>query len=161
MRSAYLAEANVDAAGMYAGSAWGPGWAGAGWFWDPWFSAFTFVPADGIFYSPFGWGFYSPWLVYQAPIYGYGHFYHQFSMNYHNWGPGRHYIGGPAYAHGTYRGPGSVRAFHSGSTRMRAPAFGRSAAGGVHSGGFHGSGFHGGGMHGSFGGFHGGGFHGR
>ena len=37
--------------------------------WDPWFSCYTFIPGDGIFYSPFGWGFYSPWWAYQAPIY--------------------------------------------------------------------------------------------
>jgi FecR protein len=62
LRSGYLAEANVDAAGMYAANGWGgPGWWGADWYWDPWFDAFTFIPGDGIFYSPFGWGFYSPW----------------------------------------------------------------------------------------------------
>ena len=59
LRSGYLAEANVDAAGMYAANGWGgAGWYGADWYWDPWFSAFTFIPGDGIFYSPFGWGFY-------------------------------------------------------------------------------------------------------
>jgi FecR protein len=76
LRSAYLAEANVDAAGIYAGNGWGPwgpGWWGADWYWDPWFDAFTFIPGDGIFYSPFGWGFYSPWWVYEAPLYGYGY----------------------------------------------------------------------------------------
>jgi len=57
LRSAYLAEANVDAAGIYATNGWGPwgpGWWGADWYWDPWFNAFTFIPGDGIFYSPFG-----------------------------------------------------------------------------------------------------------
>jgi hypothetical protein len=64
LRSGYLAEANVDAAGIYAVNGWGgPGWWGADWYWDPWFDAFTFIPGDGIFYSPFGWGFYSPWWV--------------------------------------------------------------------------------------------------
>jgi len=29
---------------------------GAGWYWDPWFGSYTFIPGDGIFYSPFGWG---------------------------------------------------------------------------------------------------------
>jgi hypothetical protein len=55
LRSGYLAEANVDAARLYAVNGWGgPGWWGADWYWDPWFSAFTFIPGDGIFYSPFG-----------------------------------------------------------------------------------------------------------
>ena len=61
LRSAYLAEANVDAAGMYIAKGWGPwgfGWWGANWYWDPWFDAYTFIPGNGIFYSPFGWGFY-------------------------------------------------------------------------------------------------------
>jgi hypothetical protein len=45
LRSSYLAEANVDAAGIYAangGGPWGYGWLGASWYWDPWFDAFTF-----------------------------------------------------------------------------------------------------------------------
>jgi hypothetical protein len=42
LRSGYLAEANVDAAGTYAENGWGgPGWWGADWYWDPWFDAFT------------------------------------------------------------------------------------------------------------------------
>jgi len=163
LRSAYLAEANVDAADIYAANGWGPwgfGWWGADWYWDPWFDAYTFIPGNGIFYSPFGWGFYSPWWVDQAPFYGYGsgrHYYHHFSGNARNWGPGSHYVTGPRYANGIYRGPGSVgRGFHSGP-RMVGTARGFGAFGG---GGFHGSvgGFHGGG-----GGFHGGGgggFHG-
>jgi hypothetical protein len=33
----------------------------------------TLVPGDGILYSPFGWGFYSPILVYRSPFYyGFG-----------------------------------------------------------------------------------------
>lgn len=72
-RSDYLAQANVDAARLYYTGGWyGPGWFGPGWYWDPWFSAFTFIPGDGIFYSPFGWGFYSPVVVYRAPIYFHG-----------------------------------------------------------------------------------------
>ena len=159
LRSGYLAEANVDAAGIYAQNGWGgPSWWGADWYWDPWFDAFTFLPGDGIFYSPFGWGFYSPWCVYQAPFFGYGygfgrygyvHNYHHFSTDARNWGYGSHYVAGRSYAHGIYHGPGSTgRGFHSGpsmASSMR--GFGRFGGGGFHSGG----GFHGGG----------GGFHGR
>jgi hypothetical protein len=25
-----------------------------------------------LFFNPFGWGFYSPWVVYRAPFFGYG-----------------------------------------------------------------------------------------
>lgn len=173
LRSGYLAEANVDAAGMYAQNGWGgPGWWGADWYWDPWFDAFTFIPGDGIFYSPFGWGFYSPWWVYQAPFFGYGgygyggyrHFYRHFTENTHNWGPGAHYVGGHSYVHGIYRGAGSTGSgFHSGPmTGSAGRGFGRFGGGGFHGGGggFHGgAGFHGagggGGFHGGGGGFHG------
>jgi hypothetical protein len=160
LRSGYLAEANVDAAGMYAANGWGgPGWWGADWYWDPWFDAFTFIPGDGIFYSPFGWGFYSPWWVYQAPFfgygygwggYGYGHYYHHFSTDARNWGRGSHYIAGRNYAHGVYHGPGSTaRGFHSGpGVGTSARGFGRFSGGGFRGGGGFGgggSGFHGGG----------------
>lgn len=169
LRSAYLAEANVDAAGMYAESGWGGlGWWGADWYWDPWFDAFTFIPGDGIFYSPFGWGFYSPWWVYDAPFFGYGygwggyghgHYYHHFSTDARNWGPGSHYVTGRSYAHGIYHGAGSTgRGFHSGPAMASSGrGFGRFGGGGFRGGGgFHGGGggFHGGG---GGGGFHGGG----
>src|SRR5579863_3790719 len=58
LRSGYLAEANADISPIYPTG--GMGWFGEGWYWDPWFDAYTFMPGDGIFYSPFGWGFYSP-----------------------------------------------------------------------------------------------------
>ena len=177
LRSAYLAEANVDAAGAYGAYGWGPwgsGWWGADWYWDPWFDAYTFIPGDGIFYSPFGWGFYSPWCAYEAPFfgygygggygygrgYGYGHYYHHFSTDARNWGPGSHYVGGGHYANGTYRGPGSVGSFHSGPRMASAGRGFGTYGGGFHGGG--GGGFSGGGFHGGGGGgFHGGGGRGR
>ena len=175
LRSAYLAEANVDAAGLYAQNGWGPwgpGWWGADWYWDPWFDAFTFIPGDGIFYSPFGWGFYSPWWVDQAPLfyryggygyggYGYRPYYHHFSTNYRNWGPGNHYVEGPNYARGIYRGPGSTGGGFRSGPRMMSGGFGRVGGGGFRGGGFRGGGFHGGGFHGGVGFHGGGGFHGR
>ncbi len=79
LRAGYLAEADADTARLYVNG--GAGWNGSGWYWDPWFSAYTFIPGDGIFYSPFGWGFYSPFAVYGSPFfyggyYGYGHPHH-------------------------------------------------------------------------------------
>lgn len=69
LRSDYLAEANIDAAGVYyAGGAYGPGWIGSGWYWDPWLTGYTFLPAYAGFYSPFGWPFYSPYFVYNSPL---------------------------------------------------------------------------------------------
>src|ERR1700686_340562 len=120
----------------------GAGW-GGGWYWDPWFSAFSFLPGGGIFYSPFGWGFYSPGLVYRAPFYG-GHFYHAFNgANVRAWGPGPHYATSRSYARGVYTGAGAERgAFHSGpATATGGARGGFGGGGGVHGGG----GFHGGG----------------
>ncbi len=176
LRSAYIAEANVDAASIYANTGWGPwgpGWWGAGWYWDPWFDGFTFIPGDGIFYSPFGWGFYSPWWVYQAPFYGgWGYrsprVYHHFTADYHNWGPGSHYVASRGYSNGLYSGPGSSGAFRSGPRldgwsgfANRGFAVGGIGGGTFQGGGFHGGGFHGGGFHGGVGFHGGGGFHGR
>jgi hypothetical protein len=163
LRSAYVAEANVNAAGLYADygyGPWGSGWWGAGWYWDPWFDAFTFIPGDGIFFSPFGWGFYSPWYVGGAPYgYGWGHGYpihHYFSQNYHNWGYGSHYLD-DHYAHGIYTGPGSSGhgGLHSGPNmpggfRGGNAGFGSGKGFGGHVAGFGG---HGGGFGGGFGRF--------
>jgi hypothetical protein len=91
LRAAYLAEANADQARVYFVNGWyGPGWVGAGWYWDPWFGSYTFIPAEGVFYSPFGWGFYSPLWVYRAPVYSYGRVYHHFP-DYRTWGGGSGY----------------------------------------------------------------------
>ncbi len=69
LRSEYLSEANVDTARMYYGvGGYGPGWWGPGWYWDPWFAGFTFLPGDGFFYNPFGWGFFSPVVVFRTPF---------------------------------------------------------------------------------------------
>ncbi len=144
LRSSYLTEANVDAARRYAGgSGWAPGvWAGANWYWDPWFDAYTFIPGDGIFFNPFGWGFYSPWYAFGAPF-GYGFF-----GGDHHFGPGyRPPFGTVAGFHG----PGFTGHAHgfTGGAGFHSRGFG--AAGGMRAGGF-------GGMHGGgFGGMHGGG----
>ena len=88
LRSAYLAEASMDQARTYVVNGWyGPGWWGPGWYWSPWFGAYTFIPADGIFYSPFGWGFYSPFWAYRVPLYYSGPFYRHFGPG---WSPKPH-----------------------------------------------------------------------
>src|SRR5579859_4676570 len=148
LRSSYLAEANADAAQTYM--AGGLGWFGDGWYWDPWFDSFTFIPGDGIFYSPFGWGFYSPWYAYAAPLALGSPYYHHFGPNYQAWGPGGHY-GFPAnYGHGVHYGS---RLGLGGAYSGRGMTSGH--GGGFHGGGLGGVGFHGGGGGGAF---HGGGF---
>jgi hypothetical protein len=139
LRSEYLAEANVDAARVYVSG--GPGWFGQGWYWDPFFTAYTWIPGDGLFYSPFGWGFYSPLWVGYAP--NYGRYPYGFA-GYH----GRAFIGaraGVAYGHTGYVGRPA--------TGFRGPTAASSSAShiGAMAGASHGGGesFHGGG-----GGFH-------
>ena len=127
LRSQYLAEANGDAAGLYAGG--GPGWYGAGWYWDPFFTAYTWIPGDGYFYSPFGWGFYSPWFVPYSPFY-YGRYGYGYA------GSARPYIAGHA---APYAGRPGYAAPHIGL--HAAPSMGASHSFGVMGGGFHGGGF--------------------
>ena len=70
VRSSWLAEANqATASNVYAG--YGPWW-GPGWYWDPYFSAWSWLPGDGWFYSPFGYPFYSPgFAIYSRGFYGF------------------------------------------------------------------------------------------
>jgi hypothetical protein len=145
LRSSYLAEANVDAARGFAQGYYGPSYAGPayagfygygpsgygdGWFWDPYFSAYTWLPGDGIFFNPFGWGFYSPAFVFRAPFYGY-----RGVGGYHAFGP-------------SYRAPVAAQGFANhgfagGATAAHVGGAGFAGGGGFHGGG--GGGFHGGG----------------
>jgi hypothetical protein len=110
VRSSYLAEANASTAQyIYVGS--GP-FFGAGWYWNPWFTSWSWLPGDGFFYSPFGYPFYSPGYVIYAP-----------------YRPGFAYRGGFVAARGLPRAgvtlaPRAAGAFHGGF-----------AAGGAHGGG--------------------------
>jgi hypothetical protein len=160
LRSSYLAEANVDAARRYAGAGgWSPNlWYGDGWYWDPWYGAYTFIPDDGIFFDPFGWGFYSPWFAFGAPYFGYGYGYGGYGGRgyYHQFGPGYH----PSNTVGG-RSSGFVGRAHSVGRGVASANRGSSFGGGGSRGGSA-SGFRGGGGGGSFhgggsGGFHGGG----
>jgi hypothetical protein len=166
LRASYLAEANVDAARTYAGgTGYSPGlWSGDGWYWDSGFDAYTFIPDDGIFFDPFGWGFYSPWLAFGAPYFGYGYGGYGYG-GYGGYGYGRNGYGGvgtprhfgpgyrPAYA-ATSRATGSTgHAYHVRGASVAGFGGGRGFGGG----GFHGGVGGGGGFHGGGGGFHGGG----
>jgi uncharacterized membrane protein YgcG len=115
------------------------GWYGPGWYWDPFWSGYAFLPGGGFLYSPFGWGFYSPGFFYGAPFYRgfHGHRYY-----------GR--VGGiSAGIHA--RGFHGRSNFHSRSSHGTSGFHGASGfhgSGGFHGGGdFHGGGFHGGGGH--------------
>lgn len=91
LRSGYLSEASVDAAARYIGPGpgwYGPGWDGFGWYWNPWFGAYTFIPGDGVFWGPFGWGFYSPIAVYRSPYRFYRAYPHAFGEYHYPYGHG-------------------------------------------------------------------------
>jgi hypothetical protein len=61
-RSGYIALANVS--GARRAEQWGiPASGYAGWYFNPWFNMFTFIPARGIWNSPFGYRFFSPGAV--------------------------------------------------------------------------------------------------
>jgi hypothetical protein len=186
LRSSYLAEANVDAARTYGGRVgWSPvAWYGNGWYWDQWFDAYTFIPGDGIFYDPFGWGFYSPWFAFDAPYYGYGFGYGGYGgyggIGYNRrFGPGYRPLNGAngglasgfaGHAHSI--GRGSIGGFGGGGSRGGGFGSGGSVSRGggfgggnvSRGGGFGGGGVSRGGGFGGGGGFHGGGggggFHG-
>ena len=102
LRSQYLAEANINLASAYAGY----GGLTPGWYWDAGFWGYTWLPGDGLLWSPFGWGFYSPrYIYYGGPVFYRGY-------------PGRGYVQSRAYAgsfHGGGFSGGAVHAMGGGS----------------------------------------------
>jgi hypothetical protein len=116
LRSAYLSEASINAAQVYigVGPGWyGPGWIGPGWYWAPWFDVWTFLPADGIYYSYFGWGFYSPIFVYTSPFFYYRYNHpHRFGEFHEPYGHGFEPPGG-------FRRGGRPSGFTGGGARPR------------------------------------------
>ena len=131
LRANYLGQANESLAQEYAGaSGFYPGWN-----WDPWLYQYTWMPGDGLFWSPFGFGFYSP-----AYIYGGGFIYPSYGFR------GGYYRGGHMFP---YRG-GRTAPVVGGHMPTQAPrSFGGASGGGFHgsfnSGSHMGGGFHGGG----------------
>lgn len=122
VRASYEAEANAASAqNIYVNGGWGMGY-GPGWFWNPYFDTFAWMPYDGFFWSPFGYPFFSPaYAVYVPRFYG-GH---SFAAGARPAFTGRAGVATPNFR-------ASVPAAHF-------------AGGGFAGGGFHGGGFHGGG----------------
>jgi len=66
-RGEYAALANVSAAKSMLD---GGGMLTTGvWQWNPWYGMMTFIPAGGMLWSPYGYGFWSPLMVTQALYY--------------------------------------------------------------------------------------------
>jgi uncharacterized membrane protein YgcG len=71
VRSAYEAAASYRVSQTAYNSGLGVGLNGfynPGWYWDNGFSSWAWLPGTGAFYSPFGYGFYSPGLIPYAPV---------------------------------------------------------------------------------------------
>jgi hypothetical protein len=67
LRSKYLAEASAATAQRIVVQ---PGlWSGSGWYWNPWVRSYSWLPSADAYFSPFGYGFYSPWSYYSRPMY--------------------------------------------------------------------------------------------
>jgi hypothetical protein len=117
LRSDYLGQANLNLAEEYSGySGFYPGWYWAG---GPY--GYTWLPGDGLFWNPFGYGFYSPYYIRGGGfIYG---------------GYGRGFYGN--------RGGYPAGGFHGGGVRAQGGEGFHGGGGGFHGGG--GGGFHGGG----------------
>jgi hypothetical protein len=64
-RADYVAAANLISARVASNSDYSSGFSSGttGWSWNPYFGMFTFVPANGVYFSPFGAAFYSPAAV--------------------------------------------------------------------------------------------------
>ena len=64
-RADYVAAANVVSARVASNSDYSSGFASgpSGWSWNPYFGMYTFLPANGVYFSPFGAAFYSPAAV--------------------------------------------------------------------------------------------------
>lgn len=112
VRSQQEEAANVNMANSLLASG---AWNGPGWYWDPYWSFYSFVPGYGFLGGPFGFGFYSPYVV-RGGFYGRGFYGHGF------------------YGHGFYGRGYYGRGYYSGLAR---PGF-RGGIGSVHAaGGMH------------------------
>jgi hypothetical protein len=75
VRSEYEAAASYQAAknagsanyGSWGGLGFGGGY-GSGWYWNSGFNSWAWLPMNGAFYSPFGYGFYGPAVLPYAPV---------------------------------------------------------------------------------------------
>ena len=110
LRADYLGQANLALAEQYAGNqGFDPGW-----YWAPELYSYTWLPGDGLFWSPFGYGFYSPWYLYGGgyiyPGYGFAGVFYRGGYR----GPVGGFRGAPALSARTFGGGGFGGGFHSG-----------------------------------------------
>jgi len=63
-RAEYVSMANVSGAKYVSNS--GTGWSSSGWYYNPYFGMFTYIPMNGMFNSPYGYSYFSPYTVYRV-----------------------------------------------------------------------------------------------
>ncbi|MBV9084962.1 MAG: FecR domain-containing protein [Acidobacteriaceae bacterium] len=73
--ASYSTARNVNSAGFFGAGFGYPGAYAPGWYWNGGFNSWAWLPGDGAFFSPFGYGFFAPgWVSYApvayAPVYG-------------------------------------------------------------------------------------------
>lgn len=115
VRSEQQSQANQHTADVILA---GASWYGPGWYWDPLWAGYAFVPGTGILYSPFGWGFYSP--AYYGGRWGGGFGYAPYRYAPRFYGRHRYYARGLAHSHvggiGAMHGRGGFHGgFHGGA----------------------------------------------
>jgi hypothetical protein len=69
-RAEYVAAANVISARVTSNSDYSSSFTSnpGAWSWNPYFGMFTFLPANGVYWSPFGSPYYSPAMVWTAYV---------------------------------------------------------------------------------------------
>ena len=107
LRSQYLGQANLSLAEQYAAY---PGFY-PGWYWAGGPFGYTWLPGDGLLWSPFGYGFYSPYYI-----------------------RGGGFIYGGGYGRGFYRG-GYAGGYRGGAVRAAGGGFHGGGGGGGGGGG--------------------------
>ncbi len=72
-RDSYVSMASIASARSIRDT--GMSWSSGGWYFNPWYGMFTYIPMSGALWSPFGFGFWSPGQVMYAvyPMYSYGY----------------------------------------------------------------------------------------
>lgn len=124
--ASYRVSNNASLGLLGSGYGYGPRGLGSGWYWDNGFNSWAWLPGPGAFYSPFGYGFYSPGYVGYAPIgpyYGRGGYWRgRGGWNGGGWNRG---------VVGQHPGPGALHSPHPGAPAMGA----RPGPGGFRGGG--------------------------
>jgi hypothetical protein len=76
-RSQRIAQANYTSANMVSRGGYSAAYTNSNWVWNPYFSLFTFLPATGYGYNPYGWTLFSPRTIVYFNTYQGGYYQQQ------------------------------------------------------------------------------------